>query len=45
MVEDRSKLPPKATTLFILEGKTDLLLIGVFFVVLAIFLLSLFTWK
>lgn len=41
MLEDRSKLPPKTTSLFILEGKTDYLLIGIFFVVLALFLLSL----
>lgn len=43
MLEDRSKIPPK-TTLFILEGKTDILLIGLFFLVLALFLL-MYSWK
>lgn len=44
MLEDRSKMPTKTTNLFILEGKTDFLLIGLFFLVLALFLL-LYSWK
>lgn len=44
MIENRSKMPPKNPSLLILEGKTDFLLIGIFLVVLSLFLL-LYTWS
>jgi hypothetical protein len=44
MFENKSKSSSKSTSLLILEGKTDLLLIGLFFLVLALFLL-LYSWR
>lgn len=44
MIDNKSKSPLKSTKLFIIEGKTDLLLIGMFFMVVALFIL-LYSFK
>jgi len=44
MMEGKQKNLLKSTALFILEGKTDLLLIGLFCLILALFIF-LYAWK